>query len=55
MIIRPVGAELLHAYRQMDRRDEDNSRLWQFYESGSKKKQNLSYNRVANWLDNEGS
>ena len=55
MIIRPVGAQLLHADTQMDRHDEDNRRLSLFYESASKTKQKKLYNRVANWLDNKGS
>jgi len=32
MRISPVGAELFHARGQMDRHDEVNSRLSQFYE-----------------------
>jgi hypothetical protein len=33
MKIRPVGADMFHADRQTDRRDEANSRFSQFFEN----------------------
>jgi len=36
MKIRPVGAELFHEDRRMDRRDKTNSRFSKFYERAQK-------------------